>query len=121
MTNNESTPTEPSVDQAFACDECDHRWYYTRSRCPVCRSGDISTYELGTGEVVQTTTAEVTPGDVRSPNWLALVRFDDVQVILQLDDGDITAGDTVEFAGEYRLRKGDTVSQPRLTAVRDAY
>jgi uncharacterized OB-fold protein len=112
-------PTEPRVDHAFRCVECDHRWYYTRARCPECGHAEAEAFELDTGEVVASTTVAVTPDDVRSPNPLGLVRFGGVQLIAQLVDESIAVGDTVEFAGEYELRDGDESRGPRLRAVGD--
>ncbi len=104
------------VDEAFQCSSCDQRWYYTRSCCPNCRGEHVETYTLGEGTVVAATTVEVTPPDIRSPNWLGLTRFEDVQLIAQLTER-VSVGDRVGFAGEYRLRSGDEHSNPRLTAV----
>ena len=115
-----SAQEEPPVDHAFVCSACDNRWYYTRARCPDCGHDDPSTYELGTGAVVSTTTVEVTPPDVRSPNRLGLVRFDGVQLIAQLEGETVAVGDTVEFAGEYGLRDGEEFRAPRLSPVTDA-
>ncbi|MFT4946260.1 MAG: putative OB-fold protein [Natronomonas sp.] len=105
------------VDHAFVCPACDHRWYYTRARCPECAHDEPSTYELGTGDVVATTTVEVTPPDVRSPNRLGLVRFEAVQLIAQLEGEEVSVGDTVEFTGEYQLRDGQEFTGPRLSPV----
>lgn len=114
-----TVPAEPPVDHAFRCANCDHRWYYTRARCSECGHGKSSTFELGTAEVVATTTVEVTPEDVRSPNPLALVSFGDVQLTAQLVDQSISVGDAVEFADQYWLRDGDESTKPRLTAVEE--
>ncbi|MFC7203234.1 hypothetical protein ACFQJC_06885 [Haloferax namakaokahaiae] len=104
------------VEEAFQCSHCGHRWYYTRSYCPNCRGETFETDALGVGTVVAVTTVEVTPPDVRSPNWLALARFDDVRVLAQLE-APASKGDRVRFSGEYRLRSGDEHRGPRLTVV----
>ena len=106
-----------TVDQAFVCEDCGSRWYYDRYRCPDCAGKEHSLYELGTGELVAVTTVEMTPADVRSPNPLGLARFGDVQLLAQLDDETLEAGDPVEFAGAYRLRHDSDETQPRLTSA----
>ena len=108
---------ELPVDVAFVCAECDRRWYYTRSRCPDCHGNEISTYRLEEGELIAWTESAVTPPDVRSPNYLGLARFGSVQLIAQLRDDSASVGDSVTFAGEYRLRNDDDLEQPRLTLV----
>ncbi|GAA0232515.1 hypothetical protein [Halobaculum roseum] len=111
---------DPPADRAFVCRECGRRWYYTKPRCPDC-GGDPSvhgTEELGAGEVRAVTRVEVTPGDVRSPNRLALADFDDVGLIAQVD-GDAAVGDRVAFAGSFTLREGDGERQPRLRVIED--
>ncbi|MXR52953.1 hypothetical protein GRX03_15240 [Halovenus sp. WSH3] len=105
------------VDEAFRCEQCGATWYYDKHHCPVCASHEYGTTELDRGEVLSRTTVEMTPPDVRSPNDLALVRFGDVQLIAQLADDGVSTGDTVEFAGEYRLREGDDKTRPRLRKV----
>lgn len=107
----------PPVDHGFVCESCGHRWYYTRRACPECRARTVSTYQLTTGDVVTWTTVGVTPPDVREPNRLAVVRFGDVQLIAQLEEDEITAGETVEFTGEHRLRGSTSDTAPRLTRV----
>lgn len=107
---------DPPVDQAFRCESCAHRWYYTRGSCPECRSDDLSTVELGVGEVIGTTTVAVTPPDVREPNRLALAQFGDIQLIAQLT-AEVAVGDQVEFSGEYELRDGGEKRAPRLTPI----
>lgn len=108
---------ELPADAAFVCNGCDRRWYYTRGRCPDCHGNDISTYRLGEGELIAWTESAVTPPDVRSPNYLGLARFGSVQLIAQLRDDSASVGDSVTFDGEYRLRDGDDLDQPRLTLV----
>ena len=104
------------VDEAFVCDDCGERWYYTRSRCPACGDDDVSTYALGEGELLAQTEVRITPPDVRSPNPLGLARFDGVQLIAQLAD-DVAVGDRLTFAGAAHLREGDRREQPRLTRL----
>ncbi|VTT86813.1 hypothetical protein DM2_2851 [Halorubrum sp. DM2] len=117
------TPTDRDLpaDRAFVCDDCGNRWYYDRRRCPNCgrSSADTATVRLETGTVVATTTVETTPPDVRTPNYLALVRFDEVQLTAQAADGNLSPGDRVRFAGSHRLREGRDRSDPRLVAVDD--
>ncbi|QUO48025.1 hypothetical protein [Halorubrum ruber] len=110
------------ADRAFVCDDCGHRWYYDRRRCPACGHGaeSAATVRLETGAVVATTTVETTPPDVRAPNHLALVRFDEVQLIAQAADGDLSPGDRVRFDGSHRLREGRDRTDPRLVAVDDS-
>ena len=103
------------VDEAFVCDDCGERWYYTRRRCPECGGTDVSTYVLGEGELVAYTEVRVTPPDVRSPNLLGLARFDEVRLIAQLADDDPSVGERLTFAGAARLREGDRREHPRLT------
>lgn len=110
---------DPAVDEAFVCEACGERWYYTRVRCPDCGSDAVGTYELDAGEVLAVTEVAVTPPDVRSPNRLGLVSFDGVRLIAQLDD-EATSGDSVAFAGRHRLRTSDDSEQPRLTTVERA-
>lgn len=106
---------------AFHCRRCEHRWYYTKPVCPECNSDTIAPYTLDTGRVESTTTVYATPVGVRSPNRLALVRFEDVGVIAQIadDSAPLAQGDRVELVGEYTLREGDTgtVTGPRLSNV----
>jgi uncharacterized OB-fold protein len=110
------------ADRAFVCDDCGRRWYYDRHRCPECgrSAASTSTFRLETGAVVSTTTVETTPPDVRAPNHLALVRFDDVQLIAQAADGGLASGDRVRFEGSHRLREGRDRTDPRLVAVDDS-
>ncbi|WP_226007082.1 Zn-ribbon domain-containing OB-fold protein [Natrinema salinisoli] len=118
MSGELAPPTNSlSVDRAFVCDDCGHCWYYDRHRCSECAGQSFSTYELDTGEVIAKTTVEMTPPDIRSPNYLGLARFDGVQVIAQLADDAVSVGDTVEFAGEHQLRAEQRTEKPRLTAV----
>ncbi|MFC6787258.1 hypothetical protein ACFQFH_15715 [Halobaculum halobium] len=62
------------------------------------------------------TRVEVTPGDVRAPNRLALADFDGVRLIAQVD-GEAAVGDRVAFAGAFDLRDGDDERQPRLRVI----
>jgi len=116
------TDRDLPADRAFVCDDCGHRWYYDRRRCPECGrpSADASTAPLETGAVVATTAVETTPPDVRAPNHLALVRFGDVQLIAQAADGDLSPGDTVRFEWPHRLRESPDQTDPRLVAVDDS-
>ena len=103
------------VDHAFVCEACASRWYYTRERCPDCGADDVATERLRTGRVLATTTVHATPPDVRTPNSLGLVRFDDVTLIAQLADNSTEAGDAVEFGDSAVLRDGDpSTDGPRL-------
>lgn len=105
------------ADEAFRCLDCDRRWYYARARCPDCAGREFGTYALDEGVVVARTTVHTTPPDVRSPNALGFVRFDNgVQVVAQLSDDAVGVGDTVAFAGSTPLRDGDA-PQPRLVSV----
>jgi uncharacterized OB-fold protein len=123
-------PADPGVpadrdvpaDRAFVCDDCGHRWYYDRRRCPACGRGadSAATVPLEEGEVVATTTVETTPLDVRAPNHLALARFDEVRLIAQAADGDLTPGDAVRFEGSHQLREGRDRTDPWLVAVDDS-
>lgn len=117
MTDETDDPdtAELRVEEAFVCEDCGKRWYYTRNRCPRCGSDVFSTYTLGDGELIAHTETHVTPSDVRSPNVLGLARFGEVQLIAQLADDDPSLGDRVTFAGSYQLREGDTSRHPRLT------
>ncbi|NGM70667.1 hypothetical protein G6M89_16920 [Natronolimnobius sp. AArcel1] len=111
-------PDPLPVDHAFVCDACDRRWYYTRQHCPSCGACEWSTYELEAGELLAWTDVAVTPNDVRSPNRIALVRFDDgVQLLAQATDDPMEIGDRVTFAGSYRLRDGGRADAPRLRPV----
>jgi uncharacterized OB-fold protein len=103
------------TDEAFRCVECGNQWYYTRRHCQACGSDQFDTYELGTGELVATTTVRVTPPDVRSPNPLGVARFDSIRVTAQLADETLSVGDPVVFGGAYRLRTNDTTCDVRLT------
>lgn len=102
-------------DRAFVCTSCEHRWYYSGERCPECGAEDVDTYQLAEGRVVATTTVHATPPGVREPNSLAIVRFDDITLIAQLEDETIETGDDVTFGEESVLRDGDTaIEGPRL-------
>jgi len=117
-----STDRDLPADRAFVCDDCGTRWYYDRRRCPDCgrSSADAGTVRLETGTVVATTTVETTPPDVRAPNHLALVRFDDVRLTAQAASGDLAPGDAVCFEGSHRLRESRDRRDPRLVAVDDS-
>ena len=117
-----STDRDVPADRAFVCEDCGHRWYYDRRRCPECGRGaeSAATVPLETGEVVATTTVETTPPDVRAPNHLALARFDEVRLIAQAVDGNLTPGDAVRFDGSHRLREERDRTDPRLVAVDDS-
>lgn len=125
MTENEiegsTAPAESlPVDRAFACRACDRRWYYTRCRCPDCGAAEFSTYRLGDGVLVALTEIAVTPDDVRSPNRIAMARFDeDVQVTAQVTGDDVSTGDRVAFDGAHRLRGRSDVDNPRLVSADD--
>lgn len=110
--------SDPPANRAFACRECGRRWYYTKPQCPDCGSDPSAhgTETLGEGDVRAVTRAEVTPGDVRAPNRLALAEFDGVRVIAQVDGG-AAVNDRVAFAGAFRLRSGDDERQPRLRVI----
>lgn len=116
-TESQSRENNVPVDFGFVCTNCSERWYYTRRRCPACHSDTIETYKLGRGTVVTTTLVTVTPPDVREPNDIGLVRFGAVSLIAQLSESGLSAGDTVAFEGDYRLRSGDRQLQPRLTPI----
>ncbi|WP_254533145.1 Zn-ribbon domain-containing OB-fold protein [Natrinema gelatinilyticum] len=105
------------IDHAFTCESCGDCWYYTRGRCPTCRSEAVDTYRIRRGEVVSATTVHATLPGVRSPSRLGLVRFDyGVTLVAQLDD-DSSAGDTVRFGAVAVLRDGErAVSGPRLSS-----
>ncbi len=109
--------TEPHAGEAFVCEDCGARWYYTRQRCPDCGGGAIDTYALGEGELLAVTEARVTPEDVRSPNHLGLARFGDVRLVAQLADGSGAVGDTVAFGGAHELRGNRPGDHPRLRVV----
>ena len=111
--------TDLAVEEAFECDACGHRWYYTRARCPNCEGTSASPFGLGTGTVVTWTDARVTPPDVRAPNRLVLADFDGVRLVAQLAGDAVDVGDRVRFAGEYRLREAPGARGPRLTAVEE--
>lgn len=112
----------PRADESYRCTECGERWYYTKPSCPACGAdaSDAATAPVGAGEVVAVTTVHATPADVRSPNRLALVRFDDgLQVIAQVADAPAETGRTVTFDGDYVLRddEGEPLRGPRLTPI----
>lgn len=118
--NRTSATANPG--EAFRCESCDSRWYYTRPYCPDCGGGTVTTYSLSTGVLLATTIVQVTPDDVREPNELGFVRFDSgVQAIAQVGDSDLSVGDDVAFAGEHVLRGegGESVRGPRLVATDD--
>ncbi len=106
------------TDRAFRCESCSSRWYYSRARCLECGSSAIETYQLDSGRVVATTTVHATPPGVRTPNRLGLVRFDDeVSLIAQLQDTEISVGESIGFGEIVALRSGDSASTgPRLTS-----
>lgn len=113
--------TTPPVDCAYECMDCGHRWYYTKPICPECASDSIELYDLDTGIVESVTTVHATPGGVRSPNRLALVRFGEIGVVAQIaeDTTELDSGDRVRFAGEYVLRetRSGPITGPRLTTA----
>lgn len=107
-------------DEAYVCTDCDERWFYARARCRGCGGGDHATYELGVGTLYATTTARVTPADVRDENPLGLAEFDGgVTVLAQLSTGERRpdVGDAVELTGSAALRDG--VRGARLHGVGD--
>lgn len=107
-------------DEAYVCTDCDERWFYARARCPDCGGGDHATYELEVGTLRATTTARVTPADVRDENPLGLAEFDGgVTVLAQLPTGERRSdvGDAVELTGSSMLRDG--VYGARLHGVGD--
>jgi len=110
------------ADRAYRCVECTHRWYYTKPICPECGSDTIETYDLDVGTVASVTVIHATPDGVRSPNRLALARFDGVGVLAQVADSvdGLAAGDEVRFADDYVLRETDAevITGPRLVAAR---
>ncbi|GAB6878159.1 hypothetical protein JCM17823_04330 [Halorubrum gandharaense] len=110
--------SEVPIDHAFACDDCEAQWYYTRHHCPDCAGTDATTYALGSGEVVSTTTVRTTPPDVRSPNPLAIVRFGEVSLVGQVGDEEVAVGDRVTFGGSHQLR-ADGQPSPRLVPADD--
>jgi uncharacterized protein len=110
-----------AVDEGFECEDCGHRWYYTKAACPACAAEAIGTYTLETGVVESVTVVHATPDGVRSPNRLALARFDGVGLVAQVsaDAESLAPGDTVRFDGEFTLREGKSgeTTGPRLVAV----
>ncbi|ELZ31044.1 hypothetical protein [Halorubrum distributum] len=120
--NGAAADRDLPADRAFACADCGRRWYYDRRHCPDCdrSAADAASVRLETGAVVATTTVETTPPDVRAPNHLALVRFDEVQLIAQAADADLSPGDRVRFDGSHRLRDGRDRTDPRLVAVEES-
>jgi len=107
---------------AFRCDDCGERWFYGRVRCPECGSDRQSTYRLAVGVLEATTTASVTPPDVRDENALGLARFDgDVTVVAQLTDDALEPGDAVRLGGDHSLREGGERAYrgPRLEPAED--
>ncbi|XVH31610.1 Zn-ribbon domain-containing OB-fold protein [Haloferacaceae archaeon DSL9] len=116
------TDDSPDSNCGYRCLDCDARWYYTRPRCPDCGADATETYCLGVGTVLAKTTTHVTPADVRSPNHLGLVAFDDgVRLVAQLDEG-VSVNDRVAFAGDHILREADRrpVRGPRLVSETEA-
>lgn len=115
------TMISSQVDHAHHCTECNHQWYYTKPICPSCEQNTIETYELDVGVVESTTIVHTTPQGVRSPNRLALARFEGIGVIAQVADtaDALVAGDSVRFAGEYVLREtaSEMITGPRLIAT----
>ena len=120
MTSRADQPNR--VDRAYRCVKCNRRWYYTKLICTGCGSDTIETYDLDVGTVASVTVIHATPDGVRSPNRLALARFDGVGVLAQVADSvdGLAAGDEVRFADDYVLRETDTdvITGPRLVAAR---
>lgn len=108
-------------DYAYCCTNCDCHWYYRKPNCPRCASERIKPYKLETAVVVSTTTVHATPEGVRSPNHLALVQFENVNVIAQVTNeiDELTAGDEVRFNGRHDLREDNTgpTRGPRLSKL----
>ncbi|MFB6107428.1 MAG: Zn-ribbon domain-containing OB-fold protein [Haloplanus sp.] len=111
--NDSDSQNDTSV---WVCDDCQERWYYGRALCPACGCASVDSADLGVGRLVATTTARVTPPDVRAENPLGLARFaDDVAVIAQLPADEShrpTVGDEVNLVGDETLR--DRIEGPRL-------
>lgn len=120
MTSRVDRPNR--ADHAYQCIECDCRWYYTRPTCLECGSDTIETYDLDVGTVASVTIVHATPEGVRSPNRLALARFDGVGVLAQVADSvdELVAGNEVRFAGDHVLREtdADVITGPRLVTAR---
>ena len=109
------------VGHAYRCLTCDHRWYYTKLACPNCRNDNIETYKLDAGVAESITIVHATPKGVRSPNRLAIARFDGIGVVAQVADTDprLTAGDSVRFADGFVLKETDSekITGSRLIAI----
>lgn len=116
MTGDDRPPHDGETATAWVCPDCDDRWYYSRALCPSCGCAERESAELGTGTLVATTTARVTPPDVREENPLGLAAFShDVNVLAQLPHEESiqpTVGDEVRLIGNEPLRGG--VEGPRL-------
>lgn len=106
---------ESAPSTATECMDCGAGWAYDRVRCHDCGGNDVRKVELGVGELVSTTVSRVTPPGVREPNPLGIADFDDVSLVAQLADEDLTAGEDVVLTGEYELRDGYV--GPRLEAT----
>ena len=120
MTSRVDQPNR--VDRAYRCVKCNRRWYYTKLICTGCGSDIIETYDLDVGTVASVTVVHATLDGVRSPNRLALARFDGVGVLAQVADSvdELSTGETVRFAGDHVLREtdADVITGPRLVTAR---
>ncbi len=95
--------------QAWVCEQ-GHVMYPRHPRCRVCQSTVDTPVELTDriGEVITWTVSTATPPGVRSPNPIAIVRFETdagpVSVIGGLTTDEIAIGDSVEAVHVERLR-----------------
>ena len=113
--SNQSNAPEDGT-AVSVCTDCEERWYYSRALCPACGAAETRRTPVGTGTLVATTTARITPEGVRTENPLGLASFPhDVNVLAQLTVEDAqrpVVGDEVRLVGDHRLRDG--VEGPRI-------
>lgn len=88
------------------CDDCGHRWYLRRDRCPRCSGPVSSTTSAGRGAVVATTSGKT--------GAIALVDLDDGVRVLGRGDAATRPGTPVRLT--FRAETDDPVAVPYFEA-----
>lgn len=94
---------------ARGCNDCAHRWYFERVRCPRCASANVTAAAVeGRGTAVAATTIRRAPGGAVGgvPFSIALVDLDEGVRVMGRCAADTGPGDRVELRFQAGLDGG---------------
>jgi uncharacterized OB-fold protein len=92
-----------------SCNDCAHRWYFERVRCPRCASANVAAVAAeGRGTAVATTTIRRAPGAAvgEVPFSIALVDLDEGVRVMGRCAADTRPGDRVALGFQASLDGG---------------